>query len=151
MVRSNAQTVDDYLDTLPADRREAIAAVRQVILDHLAPGYEETMQYGMIGYVIPLERYPETYNGQPLGYIALAAQKQYMSLYLMSIYGDTEAEQWFRGQYEVSGKKLNMGKTCVRFRKLDDLPLNLIGQAVARTTVDEFIARYEVSRGLATA
>lgn len=86
-----------------------------------------------------------------MGYIALASQKQYMSLYLMNIYGDEEAERWFRVEYETSGKKLNMGKSCVRFRKIDDLPLDLIGQAVARTGVDDFITRYEVSRGLATA
>ena len=104
------------------------------------------MQYGMIGYVIPLERYPVTYNGQPLAYAALASQKNYMSLHLMNIYGDKEAERWFIDQYEASGKRLNMGKACVRFKKLEDLPLDLIGKAIAHTPVAGFIERYEASR-----
>ena len=100
----------------------------------------------MIGYVVPLDSYPETYNRQPLGYVALASQKNYMSLYLMNVYGDEEAERWFTERYRASGKKLDMGKSCVRFKSLQDLPIDLIGAAVARTTVDEFIKRYEVSR-----
>ena len=148
MAQSKAQTVDEYLAELPPGRREAIAAVRKVILDHLPSGYEETMQYGMIGYVIPLERYPVTYNQQPLGYASLASQKNYMSLHLMNIYGDKEAKQWFTEQYRASGKKLDMGKSCVRFKRLEDIPIDLVGEAIARTTVDEFIERYEASRRL---
>ena len=146
VAQSTAATVEEYLAELPADRRAAIAAVRQAILDHLPEGYEETMQYGMIGYVIPLETYPKTYNGQPLEYIALASQKNYMSLYLMNIYGDPETEQWFVEQYKASGKKLNMGKSCVRFKRVEDFPMDLVGQAIARTPMAEFIQRYEVSR-----
>ena len=146
MAQSAAATIDDYLAELPPDRREAISAVRDVILRHLPTGYEETMQYGMIGYVIPLETYPVTYNGQPLGYAALASQKNYMSLYLMNIYRDKGAEQWFLDRYRASGKKLDMGKSCVRFKKLGDLPLDVIGEAVARTEVPAFIERYEESR-----
>ena len=146
MARTKAQTVSGYLAELPPDRREAIAALRRVILDHLPEGFEETMQFGMIGYVIPLERYPVTYNQQPLSYAALASQKNYMSLYLMNIYGDSEAQQWFTDEYRASGKKLDMGKSCVRFKKLADLPLELIGQAIARTSVDGFIELYEASR-----
>ena len=146
MAQSTAQTVDEYFDELPPDRQQAIAAVRKVILDHLPEGYEETMQYGMIGYVIPLEKYHVTYNGQPLEYAALASQKNYMSLYLMNIYGDKETEQWFIEQYRASGKKLDMGKSCVRFKKLEDLPVDLIGKAIGRTTVADFIERYEASR-----
>ena len=146
MAQSIAKTVDEYLAELSPDRREAIAAVRKVILLHLPPGYEETMQYGMIGYVIPLERYPVTYNGQPLEYAALASQKNYMSVYLMNIYGDKEAESWFVDEYKASGKKLNMGKSCLRFKKLEDLPTDLIGKAIARTTVADFIEVYEASR-----
>ena len=104
------------------------------------------MQYGMISYVIPLEKYPLTYNKQPLGYAALASQKNYMSLYLMNIYAKKETEQWFTEEYRASGKKLDMGKSCVRFKKLDDLPMDLIGKAVARTTVAEFIELYEASK-----
>ena len=146
MATSKATTVDEYLDELPADRRDAVEAVRSVILEHLPMGYEETMQYGMIGYVVPLERYPVTYNGQPLGIAALASQKNYMSLYLMNVYGDPETERWFVEEYEASGKKLDMGKSCVRFKKLDDLPVDLVGKAIARTSVDEFIGMYEASR-----
>ncbi len=146
MARSNAQTVDEYLAELPPDRREAIAAVRKVILDNLPQGYEETMYFGMIGYVIPLARYPVTYNKQPLGYAALASQKNYMSLYLMNVYGESETEQWFRDEYKASGKKLNMGKSCVRFKTLNDLPLDLIARAIAATTVEGFIELYEASR-----
>ena len=100
----------------------------------------------MIGYVIPLRTYPVSYNQKPLLYAALASQKNYMSLYLMNIYSDKEAEQWFIGQYVASGKKLNMGKSCVRFKKLEDLPIDLIGKAIARTTVANFIERYEASK-----
>ena len=146
MAQSTAATVDEYLAELPPDRRGTIAAVREVILRHLPSGYEEAMQYCMIGYVIPLKRYPVTYNKQPLAYAALASQKNYMSLYLMNIYGDKETEQWFTGQYKDRGKKLDMGKSCVRFKKLEDLPLDLIAQAIARTSVDDFIERYEASR-----
>ena len=146
MAKSEAATVDDYLAGLPPDRNEAISAVRAVILKHLPLGYEETMQYGMIGYVIPLERYPVTYNGQPLEYAALASQKHYMALYLMNVYGNREIERWFTNQYQASGKKLDMGKSCVRFKRLEDLPLGLVGQTIAHTPVADFIARYEASR-----
>ena len=146
MAQSAAKTVEEYLNELPADRREAITATRNVILEHLPEGYDETMQYGMISYVIPLERYPITYNRLPLAYASLASQKNYMSLYLMNVYGDTETEQWFTERYKASGRKLNMGKSCVRFKTLEDLPLDLIGEVIARTTVVDFIERYEVAR-----
>lgn len=146
MAKSTAASPEEYLSELAEDRRTALAAVRKVILDRLPEGFEETMQYGMIGYAIPLERYPKTYNGQPLNYAALASQKNYMTVYLMGIYSDPESERWFVERYEASGKRLDMGKSCVRFKKLDDLPLDLIGQAIAATSVAEFIARYEESR-----
>ena len=146
MAKSEANTVDEYLADLAEDRREALTAVRRVILENLPQGYEETMQHGMIGYVIPLERYPVTYNGQALTYTGLASQKNYMSLYLMNIYSDPETERWFVKRYEASGKKLNMGKSCLRFNKLDDLPMDLIGETIAATSVAHFIERYEASR-----
>lgn len=145
-MQSSAQTVQEYLESLPEDRRHALESVRQVILEHLPEGYEEGMQYGMIGYYIPLSRYPKTYNGQALGYAALASQKNYMSLYLMNIYGDPQIEQWFREEFRRTGKRLDMGKSCVRFKRVDDLPLDLIGQAIALASVDEFIHCYERSR-----
>lgn len=131
---------------MPEDRRAAISAVRQVVLENLPQGYEEMMQFGMIGYVIPLERYPVTYNGQALQYAALASQKNYMSLYLMNVYSDEAVERWFVDRYKDSGKRLDMGKACVRFKSLQDLPIDLVGEAIALTPVDRFIERYEMSR-----
>ena len=143
---SKAATVEEYLAELPEDRREAISAVRDVVRKNLPNGYEEGMQYGMIGYVVPLERYPVTYNSQALAYAALASQKNHMSLYLMSIYSDKAAERWFVDRYHASGKRLDMGKSCVRFKKLEDLPIDLVGDAIAHTPVGQFIERFEASR-----
>ena len=148
-MQSDAASVRAYLAELPEDRREIVEAVRAVILEHLPTGFEEGMQYGMIGYYVPLERYPVTYNGQPLGVAALASQKRHLSLYLMGIYGDDGESSWFRERWAETGKKLDMGKSCVRFRRLDDLALDVVGEAIARTSVDDFIAVYERSRGLA--
>ena len=145
-MRSDATTVDEYLSELGDDRRGALSAVRQVILDNLPDGYEEIMQYGMISYVVPLDVPADTYNGQPLMYIALASQRQYMSLYLTNVYGDESVEKWFKERYLATGKKLNMGKSCVRFRKLDDLPLELVAEVVAGTPIDEFVNIYQASR-----
>lgn len=147
MARSDATTVDEYLSELPDDRRAAIVAVRDVILANLPDGYEEVMRWGMITYEIPLARYPDTYNGEPLQYAALASQQRHMSVYLNGIYSDPGEESWFADAYRATGKKLDMGKSCVRFKRLDDLPLDLVGQAIARTGVDDYLAAYEASRG----
>jgi hypothetical protein len=146
MAQSDAATVEEYLAEQPDDRRATLEAVRGVILDHLPSGFAEGMQYGMIGYFVPLDRYPETYNGQPLGVAALANQKRYLSLYLMGIYADDDEASWFRARWTESGKRLDMGKSCVRFRTVDDVPLDVVGEAIARTSVDDFIAHYERSR-----
>lgn len=146
MVHSAAATVEEYLEELPGERQEAVTTVRQAILDNLPDGYRETMQHGMISYVIPLETYPKTYNGQPLVFASLASQKNYMSVYLMGVYADAETEEWFLDRYKATGKKLNMGKCCVRFKKLDDLPIELVGEAVARTPMQKYIECYEASR-----
>ena len=146
MQKSDANSVQEYLDDLPPERRETVAAVRQVILDNLPTGYEETFDFGMVAYVVPPETYPKTYNGHPLMYAALASQKRHVALYLMNIYADPETERWFAEGYQASGKKLDMGKACVRFKSLDDLPMALIGSAIARTSVAEHIQRYEASR-----
>ena len=145
-MRSEATTVEQYLAELPPERREAISIVRQTILDHLPPGYEEVMNWGMITYQVPLKRYPKTYNGQPLLYVALASQKNYMSVYLMAIYDDAGTADEFEAAYRASGKRYDVGKSCVRFRKLDNLPLELIGEYIEREDVDAFIARYEALR-----
>ena len=146
MVKSKASTVEEYISELPEERINDIKAVRILIIENLPKGYVETMQYGMITYVIPIDRYPNTYNGLPLGYISLASQKNYMALYLMNVYSNKEIESNFKNRYIASGKKLDMGKSCVRFKKLKDLPLDLIGETIAMTSVDDFISVYEESR-----
>ena len=128
-MKSDASTPQEYLDGLPDDRRAVVSAVRDVVVRNLPEGYTESVEFGMLCYGIPLERYPDTYNKQPLGYVALAAQKNYYSLYLTSEYMDQARTQRLRDEFAKAGKKLDMGKSCVRFKKLDDL-----------------IARYEASR-----
>ncbi|MGE0352177.1 MAG: DUF1801 domain-containing protein [Gemmatimonadales bacterium] len=146
MARSDAATVKEYLDSLPEDRRKAISRVRQVIRKHLPRGYREGMQFGMIGYTIPLSRYPDTYNRQPLAYAALASQKNYCSLYLMTAYASSDQEARLREAFRKAGKKLDMGKCCIRFKTADDLPLAAIGKAIAATPVKRYIEIYESTR-----
>ena len=145
-MRSEATTVQQYLAELPADRRRAIERVRQVILDNLRPGFEEAMNWGMISYQVPLERYPDTYNKQPLMYAALAAQKNHMAVYLSGIYSSDKARRDFEAAYKATGKRFDVGKSCVRFKKLDDLPLDLIGQTIASMDVEDLIAVTEKAR-----
>ncbi len=143
---SNAKSVDDYLGALPESRRKALSAVREVILANLPEGYAECMFCGMIGYVVPHSIYPAGYHGnpgQPLQYAALGSQKNHMAIYLCNVYGDPATERWFRESYQATGKKLDMGKSCVRFKKLGDLPLDVIGQVIARTPVKKYLARIE--------
>jgi hypothetical protein len=146
IMTSNAKTVKEYLASLAEDRRAAIAAVREVILKNLPKGYEEGMQYGMIGYCVPHRIFPAGYHcnpKQPLPFAALGSQKNHMALHLMCVYGDAATRDWFEKAYRASGKKLHMGKACVRFKKLEDLPLEVIGKAIARVPVDKYVARYE--------
>jgi hypothetical protein len=143
---SKAATVDEYLAELPEDRREAIATVRRFILDHLPEGYVEGMNWGMIAYEVPLERYPDTYNKQPLGLVALASQKNHMSLYLWGPDDAWEKDGEFRRRWRETGKKLDMGKSCIRFKKVDDLALDVIGDQLSATPVDRLIATYEEAR-----
>lgn len=156
MVSSKAATVKEYLAGLPADRREIIEAVRKVILANMDADLEEGMQYGMVGYYIPHRLYPPGYHVDPklpLGYAGLASQKNYLSLYLMGLYcgcGLDSKEQtpdgkWFVDAWAKTGKKLDMGKSCIRFKKLDDLPLDVIGKAFSRITVKKYIERYEAA------
>jgi hypothetical protein len=142
-VKSDAVTVESYLAGLADDRREAITAVREVVLSNLPEGFEEVMQYGMISYVVPLARFPDTYNGSPLTAASLADQKRHMALYLMGVYGEDGAQEWLRERWAATGKKLDMGKSCLRFRRLDDLALDVVGEAIARTSVDDLIAAHE--------
>ena len=146
MVMSAATTVEEYLAELPEDRRAVVAAVRRLVRKHLPKGFRETMGFGMVVYSVPLERYPDTYNGQPLCHIAIAAQKNYYSLYLTGVYQDRAQAAALKRAFQAAGKKLDMGKSCLRFKSVEDLPLEAIGQLIAGTSVDDFIAQYEASR-----
>lgn len=147
MARKSSDEVSQYLGSLPADRRQAIEQVRTVILKNLPKGYAESINWGMLSYEVPLTRCPDTYNGQPLAYAGLASQRNYMTLHLLSVYADKKTAQWFKSAYKASGKKLDMGKSCIRFKKLEDLPLDVVGEAIARTPVDEWVDKYQTSRG----
>jgi hypothetical protein len=143
---SKARTVSEYLAELPADRRKTVSAVRAVVRKNLPKGYTETVGYGMICYSVPLATYPDTYNGQPLCYAALAAQKNYCALYLMNVYGDGPTAKAFKEGFKKAGKKLDMGKSCVRFKTADDLPLDVIGRTIAATPMKAFIDQHERAR-----
>ena len=159
-MQSKAATVQQYLASLPPDRRRTIEAVRRVILDNLDSGYEEGMCYGALGYYVPHRLYPAGYHAAPeqgLPFAALASQKNYMSLYLMGLYcgcaegvSDTALVRWFRQAWARSGKKLDMGKACIRFRKLEDLLLDVVGEAIRRVPARDYIETYEASRRAVT-
>jgi uncharacterized protein YdhG (YjbR/CyaY superfamily) len=138
-MQSRAKTVEQYFEELPEDRRQAIEVVRNTILGHLPEGYEEVMNWGMITYQVPLDTYPDTYNKQPLMLAGLASQKKHMAVYLSCIYSSENARKTFEAAYRATGKRFDAGTSCVRFRKLDDLPLPLIGEAIASMDVEEYI------------
>lgn len=145
-MQSKATTVEAYLKELPEDRRQAINTVRKVILKNLDKDYAEGMTYGMIGYFIPHSVYLPGYHcdpKMPLPFASLASQKNHMSLGFMSLYGNLAEFAWFRNEWAKTGKKLDMGAACIRFKKLEDLPLELIGEAVRRVPVKAFIEHYE--------
>jgi hypothetical protein len=146
MVQSKATSVKEYLDELPADRRKEIAKVRSVVRKSLPKGYRETMNWGMISYEIPLERYPDTYNKQPLAFAGLAALKNVNTLYLTGSYGDPKQRKALEDAFKKSGKKMDMGKSCLHFKKAEDLPLDAIGDLIASTPPDKMIAMYEGAR-----
>lgn len=145
-----AATVAEYLAQLPDDRRAGLEAVRAVILKNLPKGYEERMQYGMIGYCVPHSIYPAGYHcdtSQPLPFGGLASQKGHMSLYLMGLYMSEDRLRKFQDAWKASGKKLDMGKSCIRFKKVEDVPLGVVGEAVRGMPVKEYIAVYEGALG----
>jgi hypothetical protein len=147
-MQSKATTIEQYLSDLPADRRAALEAVREVILKNLDRDYEEGMQYGMIGYYVPHRVYPAGYHcdpKQPLPFAGLASQKNHMALYLMCTYGDSDHATWFRQAWARTGKKLDMGKSCVRFKKLDDLALDVIAEAIKRVPAKKYIEHCEAA------
>ena len=158
MVSSKATTVQDYLAELDDERRTLVQAIRDVVNDNLPAGYQETMQYGMIGWSVPHDLYPSGYHcdpTQPLPFAALASQKQYVSLYLMSVYlggdeseagqqsGETDELRWFRDAWLKTGKKLDMGKSCVRIKRIEDVATEVVAEAISRVPVETYIARYE--------
>lgn len=146
MVSSAAKTVAQYLDSLPPERRAVVAAVRDLVNQHLPPRFVESMNFGMIAWEIPLARYPVTYNKQPLMYAALAAQKNGYSLYLLCAHMDAAAKDVLRNAYAAAGRRLDMGGSCLRFKRFEDLLTEPIVQLVAGTSVEEHIARYEAGR-----
>lgn len=146
MVSSKAETVQKYLEELETERREIIEKLRKIILEKIPKGFVEEMQYGMICYNIPIEKYPNTYNKKALTIAAMASQKNYVSLYLMGIYADKEIEKWFKGELIKSSKKMKMGKSCINFKKIDELDLELIKKVIEKITPEKYIQTYEKSR-----
>lgn len=156
-MQSKASTVEEYLAQLPADRREPISVVRDVILKNLDKGFAEGMQYGLIGYYVPHELFPQGYHSdpsQPLMFAGLGSQKNYMSLYMMSLYGAVGCDdrdestylKWFRDAWAAAGKKLDMGKACIRFKKVEDLALDVIAEALRRVPANAYVERYQQLR-----
>jgi hypothetical protein len=150
-MQSKARTVAEYLASLPAERRAAIEAVRKVIRANLDADYEEGMQYGMIGYYVPHRVFADGYHcdpKQPLPFASLASQKNHMAVYLMGVYGEGAAKEssWFQKAWAKTGKKLDMGKCCVRFKKLEDVALDVIGEAIRRMPAKVYIAYYTKAR-----
>ena len=145
-MKESATTVREYLKSLPPDRRAVLSKVRALIRRRIPRGYQESLQWGAISYSVPLERFSDTYNGQPLGYVALAARKNYFTLHLMSVYMNPDGQRALAEGFRKAGKRLDMGKACVRFKSLDDLPLDVIGDIVAKLTPEAWIAIYKKSR-----
>jgi hypothetical protein len=146
MVSSAASTVEEYLAELPPERAAVIEQVRELVLANLPSGVVETMNWGMIAYEIPLERHADTYNGQPLLYAALAAQKRHYALYLHSVYASEDVAERLRAAYDDAGMKLDVGRSCVRFTRLDRLLPDAVAEAISAVTVDEYIELYEAAR-----
>jgi hypothetical protein len=143
MKSTEAKSVEEYIGSLPEEKGRALEEVRKVILENLPPGYEETIAWGMITYQVSLDRYPNTYNGKPLMYAALTSQSKHMSLYLTAIYMNEQRRKRFDEEYRATGKRLDAAKSCVRFKRIEDLPLDLVARSVAELSVDEFIAETE--------
>ena len=141
-----ALTVNQWLASVPAERKAAINAVRRAVNANLPKGYEETVDWGMLAWVVPLTTLPETHNGRPLLLAALGAHRKLMTIYLMNVYSDPKFRKEFQAAYKDTGKKLNMGGCCVHFKTLDDLPLDLVGNTIGRVTVGQYVKRYESSR-----
>ncbi len=146
-MQSKATTVEAYLEELPAERQKPINELRKVILKNLPKGFKEVMGYGMIGYIVPHSIYPAGYHcdpKQPLPFACLASQKNTISFYHMGVYADPKLFKWFTEEYAKAGVgKLDMGKSCIRFKKMDAIPYKLIGELISKVTVDDWISTYE--------
>jgi hypothetical protein len=141
-----ALTVNQWLSSVPPERRDAIDAVRDVVNARLPKGYEETVDWGMLAWVVPLATYPNTHNGRPLMLAALGAHTKVMTLYLMAVYGDPKVRKEFESAYKRTGKRLDMGGCCVHFKTLDALPLDVVGDTIARVGVEQYVEHYEKAR-----
>lgn len=151
-MQSKAATVAEYFASLPPDRRAELLLVRDAILGGLDPVYEEGMHYGMVCWCVPHRVFPDGYHcdpQQPLPFVALAAQKHYLSLYVMTFYSEGEGSEWFRKAWARSGKKLDMGRCCIRFRKAADLALDVVTEAIRRMPAKRYVAIYQQARAAA--
>jgi len=146
LVKSRAETVKEYLEELSPEKRKVVKKLRDKVLENLPIGYQETMNWGMISYEVPLTRYPDTYNKKPLMFAAIAAQKNYYSLYLTPVYQSKELEKELKEKYKETGIKVNMGKSCLRFKRIEEIPIGFIGDLISRVSIKEFIQIYEASR-----
>jgi hypothetical protein len=146
-MQSKAATVDAYIAELPPERKEAIMQLRKLIKKNLPKGFVEEMSYGMIGYVVPHKLYPAGYHcnpGLPLPFMCLASQKNFIAIYHMCVYSDAELKKWFEAEYAKLGLgKLDMGKSCMRFKKPEKIPYQLIGELAGKITPQQWIAVYE--------
>ena len=146
-MQSKAATVDDYINELPEERKKVISELRKVIKKNLPNGFKECIGYGMIGYVVPHSRYTEGYHvnpNMPLPFMNIASQKKIIAVYHMGVYADQKILKWFTDEYARAGVgKLDMGKSCIRFKHIDKIPYKLIGELASRITVDDWIAAYE--------
>jgi hypothetical protein len=143
-------TPEDYIEKQPIERQAALKSLRQTILNNLPQGFQETLQYGMIGYVVPHEIYPEGYHvnpKEPLPFMALANQKGYIAFYHLGIYADSSLLEWFIKSYEALNiGKLDMGKSCIRFKKIDKIPVELIGELCSKLSVEAYVNTYEANK-----
>lgn len=146
MVSSKAPTPEAYLDELPPERAALVSRLRDLINANLPDGYVERMSWGMISWELPAERYPDTYNGQPLVYAGLAAQKNYTALYLNCVYASGERTERLKARWAAAGRKLDMGKSCLRFKRAEDVAEDVLAETIRSIPVDRFIAEYEAGR-----
>jgi uncharacterized protein YdhG (YjbR/CyaY superfamily) len=148
-MKTKFNTVQEYLDSVPENRKDAFNKLRNTIIENLPHGFEETISYGMIGYVVPKSIYPAGYHCSPelpLPFVSIANQKNYIALYHMGIYADKNLLDWFLTEYpKYSKRKLDMGKSCIRFKKTEDIPFNLIGELITKMTAEQWIKLYEMT------